>query len=77
MIAASHAGRTPALCPINNWTDCVGHLVLAAAAFQAALPIAPVYLAPGRYVRGDVTFIPYYVVQPTSMEVWIPYRESR
>jgi DUF1680 family protein len=37
-------------------------------------------LAPGQYLPGEITLIPYYTLQnrePTSMAVWIPYREKR
>ncbi len=42
----------------------------------------PLYqdMAPRKYVSGEVTLIPYYTLQnrgPTSMQVWIPYRENR
>ncbi|HEV3199702.1 MAG TPA: beta-L-arabinofuranosidase domain-containing protein [Bryobacteraceae bacterium] len=42
----------------------------------------PLYqeLAPGQYLPGEITLIPYYTLQnrePTSMAVWIPYREKR
>jgi uncharacterized protein len=37
-------------------------------------------IAPRKYAAGEMTFIPYYAYQnrePTSMEVWVPYREAR
>ena len=61
-----------------------GILTLVHPALRPAVPNGeqPLYqsIAPRKYVAGEVTLIPYYTYQnrePTSMEVWIPYRESR
>jgi DUF1680 family protein len=61
-----------------------GILALAHPAIRPAMPKGeqPLYeyLVPRRYVSGEVTLVPYYTFQnrePTSMAVWIPYREAR
>lgn len=65
--------------------DMLGGIVtLAHSALRAATPSGeqPLYqyLQRRNSVPGEVTLIPYYAFQnrePTSMSVWIPYRESR
>lgn len=60
-----------------------GILTLVHAGLRPAVPYGeqPLYqsMAPRKYVAGEVTLIPYYTYQnrePTSMEVWISYREN-
>ena len=60
-----------------------GILTLVHPGLRPAVPNGqqPLYqgIAPRKYVAGEMTLIPYYTYQnrePTSMEVWIPYREN-
>jgi DUF1680 family protein len=61
-----------------------GILTLVHPGLRPAVPNGeqPLYqsMASRKYVTGEMTLIPYYTYQnrePTSMEVWIPYRENR
>jgi DUF1680 family protein len=70
----------------STWKpDLLGGIVtLALPALRPATPNGglPLYQAMGtrKYVAGELTLIPYYTYQnrePTSMEVWIPFRQDR
>jgi DUF1680 family protein len=61
-----------------------GILTLVHPALRSSVPNReqPLYqaLAAQKFVQGEVTLIPYYTLQnrePTSMTVWMPYRENR